>query len=170
MVTMVFHPLAVKYNIKEKYSTESPKKRSHHIIPVRSPTLARDMTDEVFIKVVQSSTLKLAFVVELGLIISKMVSEPILDPLFGDLPYLGHSLMFIPRSRCPALGVKGCVRSLTLARDMVNEVFIKVVQSSTLKLVFVVELGQPFPWPTGGYQFPCHASFSYTLKVLIILM
>ena len=78
---------------------------------------------------------------ELGLLISNMVSEPILDPLFGDLPYLGHPLMFIPRSRCPALGVRECVKSLTLATDIVNEVFIKVVQSLTLKLAFVVELG-----------------------------
>src|ERR1044072_142986 len=100
------------------------------------------MANKVFIKVVQSSTLKLAFVVELGLLISNMVSEPILVPFVcGDLPYLGHPLLFIPRSRCPSLGVRGCVRSPTLARYMTNKVFIKVVQSSTLKLAFVVELG-----------------------------
>src|ERR1044072_8090185 len=73
--------------------------------------------------------------------ISKMVSKPILDPLFGDLPYLGHPLMFIPRSRCPALGVRGCVRVPHWLEIWPNEVFIKVVQSSTLKLAFVVELG-----------------------------
>src|ERR1044072_7305269 len=111
------------------------------VLIVRSPTLARDMANNVFINVVQTSTLKLAFVVELGLLISKMVSKPILDPLFGDLPYMGHPLMFIPRSRCPALGVRGCVRSPTLTRDMANDVFINVVQTSTLKLSFVVELG-----------------------------
>ena len=58
--------------------------------------MARDMANEVFINVVQSSTLKLAFVVELGLPNSKMVSEPILIPLFGDLPYIGAPVNVYP--------------------------------------------------------------------------
>ena len=57
--------------------------------------------------------------------------------IFGALVDVYPMLqMSIPRR-------EGCVRSPTLTRDMANEVFIRVMQSSTLKLAFVVELDLP---------------------------
>jgi hypothetical protein len=68
-----------------------------------------------------------------------IVSEFIINlfvVFFWDLSYLDHPMLIIPRSSLFSLD---CVRSLTLARNMTQISFIKIVQTSTLKLAFVVE-------------------------------
>ncbi|XP_057431035.1 factor of DNA methylation 1-like [Lotus japonicus] len=69
-----------------------------------------------------------------------MVSEPILDPFVVWRPPIFGPPVVVPTFQSvQILDVRGCVRSPTLARDKANQVFIRVVQTSTLELAFVVE-------------------------------
>ena len=48
------------------------------------------------------------------------VEREYFSTIYMIIIYLSKKKMFNTRSRCSALSVKGCVRSLTLARDMIN--------------------------------------------------